>query len=213
MINYKFPGKAIFVQTDVTDEEQVKELILQGEKEFGKVNVIFNNAGVMLGEDDRADNTDEAIWDLTMNINAKGVFFGCKYGIPALLRAGGGSVINVASFVAKMGACNPQIAYTASKGAVLALSRELAMIHARDNIRVNAVCPGPLRTEMLMNFLDTDEKLDFRLRHMPMGRFGEPREIAQAVAFLASDESSYITGTDFMVDGGVSAAYLVKDSN
>jgi NAD(P)-dependent dehydrogenase (short-subunit alcohol dehydrogenase family) len=146
-----------------------------------------------------------------MDINARGVFLGCKYGIPALRRAGGGSVINTASFVAIMGAATPQVAYTASKGAVLALTRELAIVHARENIRVNALCPGPLRTPLLMNFLNTEEKRRRRLVHIPMGRFGEAREIAQAALFLASDESSFITGTDFLVDGGLSAAYVTPE--
>jgi len=141
-------------------------------------------------------------------VNVKGVFFGCKYGIPALKRAGGGSIINTASFVAKMGAATPQLAYTSSKGAVLAMSRELAIIHARENIRVNALCPGPLRTELLMKFLNTEEKKQRRLVHLPMGRFGEAREMASAVVFLASPESSYITGSDFLVDGGLTAAYV-----
>jgi NAD(P)-dependent dehydrogenase (short-subunit alcohol dehydrogenase family) len=143
-----------------------------------------------------------------MNVNAKGVFFGCKYGIPALQRAGGGSIINTASFVALLGAATPQIAYTASKGAVLSLTRELAVIHARENIRVNALCPGPLRTKLLMDFLDTEEKKQRRLVHIPMGRFGEAKEIAYAALYLASDESSYVTGTEFLVDGGLTAAYV-----
>ena len=146
-----------------------------------------------------------------MNINAKGVFFGCKYGIPALRRAGGGSIINTASFVALLGAATPQIAYTASKGAVLALARDLAVVHAREKIRVNALCPGPLRTELLMKFLDTEQKRQRRLVHIPLGRFGEAREIAQAALFLASDESSFITGTDFLVDGGITAAYVTPE--
>jgi len=146
-----------------------------------------------------------------MNINAKGVFFGCKYGIPALRRAGGGSIINTASFVALLGAATPQIAYTASKGAVLALTRELAVIHARENIRVNALCPGPLGTEMLMKFLDTEQKRQRRLVHIPMGRFGEAKEIAQAALYLASDESSYVTGAEFLVDGGITAAYVTPE--
>ena len=177
-------------------------------REFGKLDVLFNNAGIMHGKDDDAIATEEAIWDLTMNINAKGVFLGCKYGIPALRRAGGGSIINTASFVALLGAATPQIAYTASKGAVLALTRELAVIHARENIRVNALCPGPLKTKLLMNFLDTEEKKQRRLVHIPMGRFGEAQEIAQGALFLASDESSYVTGTEFLVDGGITAAYV-----
>jgi NAD(P)-dependent dehydrogenase (short-subunit alcohol dehydrogenase family) len=146
-----------------------------------------------------------------MAINLKGVFLGCKYGIPALQRAGGGSIINTASFVALLGAATPQIAYTASKGGVLAMSRELAVVHARENIRVNALCPGPLRTELLMKFLDTEAKKQRRLVHVPMGRFGEAAEMAKAALFLASDESSYMTGTEFAVDGGITAAYVTPE--
>jgi NAD(P)-dependent dehydrogenase (short-subunit alcohol dehydrogenase family) len=153
----------------------------------------------------------EDVWDLTMDINLKGVFLGCKYGIPALLRAGGGSIINTASFVALLGAATPQLAYTASKGGVLALTRELAVIHGRDNIRVNALCPGPLRTEMLMKYLDTEEKRQRRLVHIPMGRFGEAEEIARSVVFLASEDSTFITGTSFVVDGGITAAYVTPE--
>ena len=180
-------------------------------KKFGKLQILFNNAGIMLGEDADAIATEEAIWDRTMEVNLKGVFLGCKYGIPALQRAGGGSVINTASFVAILGAATPQIAYTASKGGVLAMTRELAIIHARQNIRVNALCPGPLKTKMLMDYLDTEEKRQRRLVHVPMGRFGEASEMAQAALFLASDESSYITGADFSVDGGLTAAYVTPD--
>jgi NAD(P)-dependent dehydrogenase (short-subunit alcohol dehydrogenase family) len=146
-----------------------------------------------------------------MNVNLKGVFLGCKHGIPALRRAGGGSVINTASFVALLGAATPQLAYTASKGGVLALSRELAVIHAREKIRVNALCPGPLKTELLMKFLDTEAKRQRRLVHIPLGRFGEAREIAEAVVFLASDESSFVTGASFVVDGGITAAYVTPE--
>ncbi len=188
-----------------------ERMIASAEREFGKLNVLFNNAGIMHGRDDDAVSTDEAIWDLTMNVNAKSVFFGCKYGIPALRRAGGGSIINTASFVAVLGAATPQIAYTASKGAVLALSRELAVVHARENIRVNALCPGPLRTELLMKFLDTEAKKQRRLVHIPMGRFGTAPEIARAALFLASDESSFVTGTEFLVDGGITAAYVTPE--
>jgi NAD(P)-dependent dehydrogenase (short-subunit alcohol dehydrogenase family) len=172
---------------------------------------MFNNAGIMHSDDDDAISTEIDIWDLTMDINARGVFLGCKFGIPALRRAGGGSVINTASFVALLGAATPQVAYTASKGAVLAMTRELAVVHARENIRVNALCPGPLRTELLMKFLDTDEKRQRRLVHIPMGRFGEAAEMAKAALWLASDESSYVTGTEFVVDGGITAAYVTPE--
>jgi NAD(P)-dependent dehydrogenase (short-subunit alcohol dehydrogenase family) len=146
-----------------------------------------------------------------MEVNLKGVFMGCKYGIAALRRAGGGSVVNTASFVALLGAATPQIAYTASKGGVLAMTRELAVLHARENIRVNALCPGPLRSELLMKYLDTEEKRRRRLVHIPMGRFGEAAEIARTVLFLASDDSSYVTGTSFVVDGGITAAYVTPE--
>ncbi|MCH2374200.1 MAG: SDR family oxidoreductase, partial [Planctomycetes bacterium] len=178
---------------------------------FGALHVLFNYSGIMYSRDDSGETTEEEVWDLTMGINLKGVFLGCKFGIPALRRAGGGSVINTASFVAILGAATPQLAYTASKGGVLALTRELAVIHAREKIRVNALCPGPLRTELLMKFLDTDEKKQRRLVHIPMGRFGEATEMAQAALFLASDDSSYVTGTDFMVDGGITAAYVTPE--
>jgi NAD(P)-dependent dehydrogenase (short-subunit alcohol dehydrogenase family) len=186
-------------------------MVALAEETFGALHVLFNNAGVMVPGDDDAVTTEESLWDLTMDVNAKGVFLGCKHGIPALRRAGGGSIINTASFVAIMGAATPQLAYTASKGAVLALSRELAVIHAREGIRVNALCPGPLRTELLMRFLDTEEKRQRRLVHIPVGRFGEAAEIAEAALFLASDESSFITGTDFVVDGGITAAYVTPE--
>ncbi|MBT8206657.1 MAG: SDR family oxidoreductase, partial [Acidimicrobiia bacterium] len=179
---------------------------------FGALHVAFNNAGIMHSDDGDAVATSERTWDLTMNINAKGVFLGCKYEIPAISASGGGSIINTASFVAIMGAATPQIAYTASKGAVLAMTRELAVVHARDGIRLNALCPGPLRTELLMKFLDTDEKKERRLVHIPMGRFGEAAEMAQAALWLASDESSFVTGTDFVVDGGITAAYVTPES-
>ena len=181
------------------------------EKEFGALHILFNNAGIMHSSDDNAEETEEDVWDLTLNVNAKGVFLGCKYGLPALKRAGGGSIINTASFVALLGAATPQIAYTASKGAVLSMTRELAVIHARENIRVNALCPGPLRTELLMKFLNTEEKKQRRLIHVPMGRFGEAEEMAKAALYLASDDASYVTGTEFMVDGGITSAYVTPE--
>ena len=186
-------------------------MVATAEKEFGQLNILFNNAGIMHSDDADAESTSEDVWELTMRINLKGVFLGCKYGIPALRRAGGGSIINTASFVALLGAATPQVAYTASKGGVLALTRELAIIHARENIRVNALCPGPLRTELLMSYLNTEAKQQRRLVHIPMGRFGEAREMAQAALFLASDESSYLTGADFVVDGGITSAYVTPE--
>jgi NAD(P)-dependent dehydrogenase (short-subunit alcohol dehydrogenase family) len=204
-------GQALYVHADVSRTDDCARMVAAAEKEFGHLHVLFNNAGIMDGRDDDAVSTDEAVWDLTMNVNAKGVFLGCKHGIPALRRAGGGSIINTASFVARLGAATPQIAYTASKGAVLSLTRELAIVHAREKIRVNALCPGPLRTELLMKFLDTEQKKQRRLVHIPLGRFGTAREIAQAALFLASDDASFVTGTDFLVDGGITAAYVTPE--
>jgi NAD(P)-dependent dehydrogenase (short-subunit alcohol dehydrogenase family) len=204
-------GRAVYVHADVAQAADCARMVAAAEQSFGKLDVLFNNAGMMHGRDDDAVSTDEAVWDLTLAVNAKGVFLGCKYGIPALRRAGGGSIINTASFVARMGAATPQVAYTASKGAVLALTRELAVVHARENIRVNALCPGPLQTELLMKLLDSEPKRQRRLVHIPMGRFGLATEIAQAALFLASDASSFITGTDFLVDGGITAAYTTPE--
>lgn len=204
-------GEALFTKADVSQADDCQRMIKSAEKKFGRLDILFNNAGIMHHADDNAITTSEEIWDLTMNVNARGVFLGCKFGIPALRRAGGGSIINTASFVALMGAATPQVAYTASKGAVLAMTRELAIIHAREGIRVNALCPGPLRTELLMSYLNTEEKRQRRLVHIPVGRFGEAAEIAQAALFLASDESSFITGSDFVVDGGITSAYVTPE--
>jgi NAD(P)-dependent dehydrogenase (short-subunit alcohol dehydrogenase family) len=204
-------AEARFVRADVSRAADAGAMVHVAEEAFGRLDVLFNNAGISHARDDDAMTTEEEVWDLTMNVNLKGVFLGCKYGIPALRRAGGGSIINTASFVAFLGAATPQIAYTASKGGVLAMTRELAVIHARENIRVNALCPGPLRTELLMKYLDTEEKRRRRLVHIPMGRFGEAEEIARAALFLASDESSFVTGSAFMVDGGITAAYVTPE--
>jgi NAD(P)-dependent dehydrogenase (short-subunit alcohol dehydrogenase family) len=204
-------GEAGYVHADVSRSADAEGMVRFAEETFGRLDVLFNNAGISHADDADAVATDEEVWDLTMRINLKGVFLGCKHGIPALRRAGGGSVINTASFVATLGAATPQLAYTASKGGVLSMTRELATVHAREQIRVNALCPGPLRTELLMKYLDTEEKLQRRLVHVPMGRFGEASEIARAALFLASDESSFTTGATFLVDGGITAAYVTPD--
>jgi len=212
MINSEIgKGRAVFAKTDVSKASDCKDAVALAEKTYGKLTVLFNNAGLMHNDDDNAETTEEKVWDLTMNVNVKGVFFGCKYGIPALKRAGGGSIINTASFVGIVGAATPQLAYTTSKGAVLAMTRELAVIHARENIRVNNLCPGPLNTPLLQKFLDNDAKKQRRLVHVPMGRFGEAAEMAQAAVFLASNESSYMTGASLMMDGGITAAYVTSD--
>ncbi len=200
-------GEAVFQRADVSKSADAKEMVQAAEDNFGALHVIFNNAGISHARDDDAVTTEEDVWDLTFAINVKGVFFGCKYAIPAILRSGGGSIINTASFVALLGAATPQLAYTSSKGAVLSMTRELAAIHARQGIRVNALCPGPLRTELLMKYLDTEEKRQRRLVHVPMGRFGEALEIAKAALWLASDDSSFTTGATFLVDGGITSAY------
>eukprot|EP01100_Stratorugosa_tubuloviscum_P002937 TRINITY_DN169_c2_g2_i2.p1 TRINITY_DN169_c2_g2~~TRINITY_DN169_c2_g2_i2.p1 ORF type:complete len:288 (-),score=172.57 TRINITY_DN169_c2_g2_i2:121-984(-) len=203
-------GSSIYTSVDVTKANDCEKMISLTESHFKHLNILFNNAGISHA-DDNAEDTTEDVWDLTMLVNVKGVFLGCKYGIPALLRAGGGSIINTASFVAVLGAATPQLAYTASKGAVLSMTRELATIHARKNIRVNALCPGPLNTELLMKYLNTPEKKNRRLVHVPMGRFGEAQEIANAALYLASDESSFVTGSTFLVDGGITAAYVTPE--
>jgi NAD(P)-dependent dehydrogenase (short-subunit alcohol dehydrogenase family) len=204
-------GRAAFVHADVSKSNDCEHMVRFAEATFGKLDILFNNAGIMDSDDDDAVKTPEDVWERTLSINLKGVFLGCKHGIPALRRAGGGVVINTASFVAHVGAATPQIAYTASKGGVLALTRELAVIHAREGIRVNALCPGPLKTELLMKFLNTDAKRQRRLVHIPMGRFGEAQEMAKAALFLASDDSSYLTGAEFLVDGGITAAYVTPE--
>lgn len=204
-------GQALALRANVASGQDCEAMVNTAEETFGKLNVLFNNAGIMDPGDDDAMATSEEVWDRTMTINLKGVFLGCKYGIPALQRAGGGSVINTASFVAILGAATPQIAYTASKGGVLAMTRELAVIHARENIRANALCPGPLHTELLMKFLDTEEKKQRRLVHIPVGRFGQASEMARAALYLASDESSFVTGSTFTVDGGITAAYVTPE--
>ena len=207
----KAGGRASYIHADVSSAKESEAMVTHAESEFGGLHVLFNNAGIMHSSDDDAIATSEETWELTMRINARGVFLGCKFGIPALRRAGGGSIINTASFVAKLGAATAQVAYTASKGAVLSMTRELAVIHARENIRVNALCPGPLKTPLLMNFLDTDAKRNRRLVHIPMGRFGEAAEIAKAALFLASDDSSFVTGAELLVDGGITAAYVTPE--
>ncbi|KAF9076492.1 hypothetical protein BDP27DRAFT_1255371 [Rhodocollybia butyracea] len=218
LISERYPQvKAIAIKCDVSKEEDIKNAVDTAVKEFGRLDVMFNNAGIMHPQDDNALNTEESIWDLTMQINLKGVWWGCKYAILAMRQNPtdvskglhtGGSIINTASFVALMGAATPQLAYTASKGGVLAMTRELAMVHAREGIRLNSLCPGPLKTPLLMDFLNTEEKRQRRMVHLPMGRFGEAIEQAKAALFLASDDSSYMTGTDFTVDGGLSSAYV-----
>ncbi|KAL7906520.1 hypothetical protein GGI35DRAFT_458317 [Trichoderma velutinum] len=198
---------------DVSKEADVQAMI-ESLDSWGGLDVIFNNAGIMHANDDDAINTPEAIWDLTHNINVKGVWFGCKHAVLALRRnkKTKGSIINTASVVALVGAATPQLAYTASKGAVLALTRELAMVHAREGFRFNSLCPAPLNTPLLQDWLGDDKaKRQRREVHFPTGRFGEAIEQAHAVVFLASDEASFVNGSDFVVDGGMSKAYVTAE--
>jgi NAD(P)-dependent dehydrogenase (short-subunit alcohol dehydrogenase family) len=204
-------GEATYVRCDVTDEESVRAVVAHAEETFGGLHVLYNNAGVMLGDDDGPENTPIATYERTMDINVKGVLLFCRHGIPAMMRSGGGSIVNVASFVAHMGAATPQVAYTASKGAVLAMTREIAVMYARRGVRANSLCPGPIMTPLLAKFLSDDAKRNRRLVHIPMGRFGEPTEIANGALFLASDESSWMTGQSLVIDGGITAAYVTPE--
>jgi NAD(P)-dependent dehydrogenase (short-subunit alcohol dehydrogenase family) len=204
-------GEALFFQTDVAQSTSLQQLMRVTESTFGKLDVMFNNAGIMPDADGSVTETTEETWDLVMNVNLKGVFLGCKYAIPALQRTGGGSIINVASFVALMGAATSQIAYTASKGGVLSMTREIAVGFARQNIRANAICPGPVDTPMLQALLSDPVRRQRRMVHIPPGRLAQATEIANAALFLASDESSYVNGATFTVDGGITAAYVTPE--
>lgn len=204
-------GAAKFIRTDVSRGADVQAMIAFAEAEFGALHVLFNNAGIFPDADGSVVDTDEAVFDQVMAVNLKGVFLGCKYGIPAMLRAGGGSIVNTASFVAVMGAATSQSAYTASKGGVLALTREIAIEFARRGIRANALCPGPVNTPLLQTLLSDPARRARRLVHLPMGRLAEPEEIAAAALYLASDESSYVNGTTFLVDGGTAGAYVTAE--
>jgi NAD(P)-dependent dehydrogenase (short-subunit alcohol dehydrogenase family) len=200
------------VEADVTSEGQVEDAYRRVREEFGRIDVLVNNAGIAPDDDRSVLETSAEAWQRVQDVNLKSVFLCCKHGIPHLVEAGGGSVINTASFVAVMGAAVSQISYTASKGGVLALSRELGVEFARRGVRVNAICPGPVNTPLLQDLFAKDpEQAARRLVHLPMGRFAEADEIARAMLFLASDESSYITASTFMVDGGISAAYVTPE--
>jgi NAD(P)-dependent dehydrogenase (short-subunit alcohol dehydrogenase family) len=204
-------GEAAFTRADVSKAAEAKAMIEFAEKTYGKLDVLFNNAGIFPDADGSVLETEEEVWDWVMNVNLKGVFFGCKYGIPALLRAGGGSIINTASFVALIGAATSQIAYTASKGGVLSMTREMAVEFARQNIRLNAICPGPVETPLLAQLLSDPTRRQRRMVHIPMGRLARATEVAQAALFLASDESAYVNGATFTVDGGITAAYVTPE--
>jgi NAD(P)-dependent dehydrogenase (short-subunit alcohol dehydrogenase family) len=205
-------GDAFFYRVDVSDPRSVEGMYSATSERYGGVDVLYNNAGIMPEDDSSALETGEDAWQRVQDVNTKGVFLCCKYGIPHLLERGGGSVINVASFVALMGAATSQISYTASKGAVLSMTRELAVEFARRGVRVNALCPGPVETPLLMRLFDeTPGALERRLVHLPMGRLAKAREIVNGALFLASDESSYVNGSTFLVDGGLTAAYVTPE--
>jgi NAD(P)-dependent dehydrogenase (short-subunit alcohol dehydrogenase family) len=204
-------GDALYVHADVSREADARAMVDAAVQRFGRLDVLYNNAGIMLGEDGSVESMDESVWDRTLAINVKGVAFGCKYGVPAMIANGGGSIINVASFVAWLGAATSQTAYTASKGAVLAMTREIAVEYARKGVRCNALCPGPIETPLLMQLLSDDAKRQRRFVHIPMGRLGQAEELAKAALFLASDDSSFMTGASLIVDGGITAAYVTPE--
>ncbi|MEO8292796.1 MAG: glucose 1-dehydrogenase [Actinomycetota bacterium] len=204
-------GEAAYVHADVSREADAEAMVDAAVERFGGLHVLYNNAGVMLPEDGSVDATEERVWDITLGVNVKGVAFGCKYGVPAMIAGGGGSIVNVASFVAWMGAATSQTAYTSSKGAVLAMTREIAVEYARRGVRCNALCPGPIETPLLMQLLSDDAKRQRRFVHIPMGRLGQAEELAKAALFLASDDSSFMTGASLIVDGGITAAYVTPE--
>ena len=204
-------GQAAYVHADVSRETDAEAMVAAAVERFGGLHILYNNAGVMLPEDGSVDATEERIWDITLGVNVKGVAFGCKYGVPAIIASGGGSIVNVASFVAWMGAATSQTAYTSSKGAVLAMTREIAVEYARRGVRCNALCPGPIETPMLMQLLSDDARRQRRFVHIPMGRLGRAEELARAALFLASDDSSFMTGASLIVDGGITAAYVTPE--
>jgi NAD(P)-dependent dehydrogenase (short-subunit alcohol dehydrogenase family) len=200
---------AFAIQVDVADEASVEAMMDATAERYGGIDVLYNNAGISPNDDASVLDTSIEAWDRVQNVNTKGVFLCCKHGIPHLQQRGGGSVINVASFVALVGAATSQISYTASKGAVLSMTRELAVQFARENIRVNALCPGPVETPLLLSiFGDDPAALERRRAHWPTGRLAKPREVVNGALFLASDDSSYVTGATFLVDGGLTAAYV-----
>lgn len=202
---------AHYVHADVSNDADAHAMVAATVERFGRLDVLYNNAGIMPLDDGSITDMDGGTWDAVLGVNVKGVAFGCKYGIPAMLETGGGSIINVASFVAWLGAATSQTAYTASKGAVLAMTREIAVEYARKGIRCNALCPGPIETPLLLALLSDEEKKQRRFVHIPMGRLGRADELAKAALFLASDDASYMTGASLIVDGGITAAYVTPE--
>jgi NAD(P)-dependent dehydrogenase (short-subunit alcohol dehydrogenase family) len=193
---------------DVTQAGSVRAAIETGVQAFGRLDVLYNNAGIFPNDDTSVINTDETVYQRVMDVNSKGVYLSCKYGIPELIKAGGGSVVNIASFVALVGCTVPQDAYTASKGAVLSLTRSLAVQYGPHGVRANAICPGPILTPMLESLFPSEEERLKRLNRIPLGRFGRAEDVVYAGIYLASDESSWITGTTFVIDGGITVNYF-----
>jgi NAD(P)-dependent dehydrogenase (short-subunit alcohol dehydrogenase family) len=204
-------GSATAVSVDVSDQAQVESMVATAVSTYGGLHVLFNNAGIFPDDDGGVLETPPDTWTKVMEVNLKGVWLGCRAAVPAMLESGGGSIINVASFVALVGAATAQIAYTASKGGVLAMTREVAVEYARKGIRANSICPGPIETPLLAELLADPARRERRLVHIPMGRFGRPEEIAKAALFLASDEASFVTGSALVVDGGITAAYVTPE--
>jgi NAD(P)-dependent dehydrogenase (short-subunit alcohol dehydrogenase family) len=204
-------GEAAFVAVDVAQSEQVRAMVEFAVDIYGALHVLYNNAGILPADDGGTEITPEDVWDRVMAVNLKGVWLCCRYGIPAVVKSGGGSVINVASLVAIMGSAVAQIAYTASKGGVLSMTREIAVEYARQGIRANALCPGPIETPLLEELLSDPARRARRMVHIPMGRLGRAEELAKAALFLASDDASFMTGAALVVDGGITAAYVTPD--
>jgi NAD(P)-dependent dehydrogenase (short-subunit alcohol dehydrogenase family) len=204
-------GEASFVRADVSNAADCDAMVAHTLDRFGALHVLYNNAGVFPADDGGALDTPESTWDRVMEINLKGVWLGCRAGIPAMLRSGGGSIINVASFVAFVGAATAQIAYTSSKGGVLSMTREIAVEYGRQGIRANALCPGPIDTPLLAELMSDPARRARRLVHIPLGRLGKAEELAKAALFLASDDSSFMTGASLLVDGGITAAYVTPE--
>ncbi len=204
-------GDAAYVHADVSDADQAAAMVDFTVATYGGLHVLYNNAGILPPDDGGTLDTPEATWDRVMAVNLKGVWLGCKAGIPALLASGGGSIINVSSLVALMGSATPQIAYTASKGGVLAMTRELAVEYARQGIRANMLCPGPIETPLMAELMADPQWAARRLVHIPLGRPGQAEEIGKAALFLASDDSSFMTGASLVVDGGITAAYVTPE--
>ncbi len=204
-------GEATYVRADVSKWADCEAMVKHATDTFGALHVLYNNAGIFPADDGGVLDTPESTWDTVMQINLKGVWLGCRAGIPAMIASGGGSIVNVASFVALMGAATAQIAYTSSKGGVLSMTREIAVEYARQSIRANALCPGPIQTPLLEELLSDPARRARRLVHIPMGRLGKAEELAKAALFLASDDASFMTGASLVVDGGITAAYVTPE--